>query len=78
MGEYRVVESHHGRRTAVFDKCGRCVELVPGGLTDAQLAAVITGQDRSGGAYVPDRFAPQRSFDANAQEWAAVQWPVEE
>ena len=77
MSTYRVAQAHHGRRRAVFDEYGRCVELVPAGLTDDQLAALITEQDRSG-AYAPDRFAPQRAFDPTSQTWADVTWPVEE
>ena len=77
MARYRVADAHHGRRTAVFDGYGRCVELVPAGMTDAQLAALITAQDAAG-AYAPDRLLPQRAFDPVTQEWADIQWPSDD
>ena len=77
MATYRVADAHHGRRTAVFDGYGRCVELVPAGMTDAQLAALITAQDAAG-AYAPDRLVPQRSFDPATQAWTDIQWPSDD
>lgn len=77
MTKYRLAPAHHGHRMAVFDEYGRCVELVPAGMTDEQLAVMVTAQDRAG-AYVPDRFATQRSFDSSTQEWVDDVWPVEE
>lgn len=77
MTKYRVAEAHHGRRIAVFDEYGRCVELVPVGMTDAQLAALITAQDAAG-AYVPDRLQAQRAFDPSTQAWADTQWPTDD
>jgi hypothetical protein len=77
MAKYRVTDVHHGRRTAVFDGYGRCVELVPAGMSDAQLAALITAQDAAG-AYLPDRLLAQRTFDSGTQEWANIQWPTED
>jgi hypothetical protein len=74
MAKYRVTGAHHDRRIAVFDQYDRCVELVPAGMTDSQLAALITAQDAAG-AYIPDRMLPQRSFDTDTQEWADSQWP---
>lgn len=77
MATYRVADAHHGRRTAVFDEYGRCVELVPAGMSDSQLAALITAQDAAG-AYVPDRLVPQRTFDSDSQEWAHIQWSTDD
>lgn len=77
MSKYRVVRANPGRRTAVFDAWGRCVELVRSDMTDAELAALITDQDRLG-AYVVDRFTTQRVFDSVTREWTEVEWPVEE
>jgi hypothetical protein len=77
MAKYRVADAHHGRRTAVFDEYNRCVELVPAGMSDTQLAALVTAQDAAG-AYQPDRLLAQRTFDSTTQEWADIQWPSED
>lgn len=77
MTRYRIAEAHHGRRIAVFDEYGRCVELVPAGMSDTQLAALVTAQDAAG-AYVPDRLVGQRTFDPGTQEWTDIQWPTQD
>lgn len=77
MAKYRVADVHHGRRIAVFDEYDRCVELVPAGMSDAQLAALITAQDAAG-AYVPDRLRAQRTFDSDTQKWGGTQWPTDD
>lgn len=77
MTTYRVSDAHHHRRIAVFDEWGRCVELVPAGTSEAQLAVLITAQDAAG-AYAPDRFRTQRVFDLSSRGWSDIQWPTED
>ena len=46
MSKYRVVDTHHGQRIAVHDQYGRCVELVPIGMTDQQLDTMLVDNTR--------------------------------
>lgn len=75
MATYRVTELHG--RMAVFDQYGRCVELLPAGTSQDEIAATVTAQHRAR-EYVADDLITQQTFDPETQEWSQVKWPVPE
>lgn len=71
MSVYHVVP--RGRRIAVYDEHGRCVELLPAATPRQEIAAMARAAERDG-RWPPPQTVRTQCYDTDRDQWSVQDW----